>query len=86
MAYNVPASGQIRLGRDLNRLIYNDSSNSSQLNFNTRRVREISVGLSTTVLLDTTKRIKCHTPVVHSDQHHSIGALATLGLGWKTIV
>lgn len=47
MAYNVPTSGQIRIGRDLNRLIYNNSSNSSQLNFNTRRVREISVGLST---------------------------------------
>ena len=47
MAYNVPTSGQIRLGRDLNRLVYNNSANTSQLNFNTRRVREISVGLTT---------------------------------------
>ena len=42
MSYNIPLTGQIRLGFDFNRVYFNNSSNSSQINMNDRHFRETS--------------------------------------------
>jgi len=46
MSYNIPTSGQIRLGYDFNRCFYHGASNSAQLNFNDQKVRETSVSIN----------------------------------------
>ena len=43
MSYNIPTSGQIRLGYDFNRCFYHNTNNSAQLNFDNQLVRETSV-------------------------------------------
>ena len=42
MSYNIPLTGQVRLGHDFNRCFYHGASNAAQLNFNNERVRNIS--------------------------------------------
>lgn len=46
MSYNIPTSGQIRLGYDFNRCFYHNSANSTQLNMDNSLVRETSVSYS----------------------------------------
>jgi len=46
MSYNIPTSGQIRLGYDFNRCFYHNSANSTQLNMDNSLVRETSVSIS----------------------------------------
>lgn len=45
MSYNIPLTGQIRLGYDFNRCFYHDSANSTQLNMDNSLVRETSVSI-----------------------------------------